>query len=136
MKEESIELEGLHASLDKLVHHREKSKVEGIDLHAFIYFISISNLSDRSVTLRGRKWVLANDDGTKTVVEGEKIVGESPIIPPGETFSYNSYHVTHLSAEAFGSFHGTDEFNNRVHTRMKPFRLDIPGGSEIDPAHS
>jgi hypothetical protein len=84
LKEESIELEGLHASLDKLVHHREKSKVEGIDLHAFIYFISISNLSDRSVTLLGRKWVLANDDGTKTVVEGEKIVGESPIIPPGE----------------------------------------------------
>ena len=122
LKEESIELDGLHASLDKLVHHREKSKVEGIDLHAFIYFASISNLSDRSVTLRGRKWVLANDDGTKTVVEGEKIVGESPIIPPGETFSYNSYHVTHLSAEAYGSFHGTDEFNNRIHTRMKPFR--------------
>ena len=85
-------MEGLHASLDKLVHHREKSKMEGIDLHAFIYFISISNLSDRSITLRGIKWILANDDGTKTVVEGEKIVGESPKIPPGETFSYNSFH--------------------------------------------
>ena len=136
MKEQSIELDGLQASLDKLVHHREKSNVEGIDLHAFIYFISISNLSDRSITLRGRKWVLANDDGTKTVVEGEKIVGESPMIPSGETFSYNSYHVTHLSTEACGSFHGTDEFNNRIHIKMKPFRLDIPGGGEIDPSHS
>ena len=47
--------------------------------------------------------------GSKTVVEGEKIVGESPLIAPGETFSYNSYHVTHLPAEAFGSFHGVDE---------------------------
>ena len=136
MKEESIQLEGLHASLDKLVHHREKSKMEGIDLHAFIYFISIANLSDRSITLRGRKWILANDDGTKTVVECEKIVGESPIIPPGETFSYNSYHVTHLSAEAFGSFHGVDEFQNRIHINMKPFRLNIPGEPSIDPAHS
>ncbi|OUU25401.1 MAG: magnesium transporter [Verrucomicrobia bacterium TMED44] len=136
MNEESIEIEGLHASLDKLVHHREKSKVEGIDLHAFIYFISISNLSVRSVTLLGRKWVLANDDGTKTVVEGEKIVGESPLIPPGETFSYNSYHVTHLPAEAFGSFHGVDEFKNKIHIRMKPFRLNIPGDATIDPAHS
>ena len=133
MKEESIELDGLHASLDKLVHHREKSKVEGIDLHAFIYFISISNLSDRSVKLRGRKWVLANDDGTKTVVEGEKIVGESPIIPPGETFSYNSYHVTHLSAEASGSFHGFDEFNQKIHVRIKPFRLDVPDDIKLDP---
>ena len=103
---------------------------------SFIYFISIANLSDRSVTLLGRKWVLANDDGTKTVVEGEKIVGECPLIPPGETFSYNSYHVTHLSTEAFGSFHGIDEFKNRVHIRMSPFRLDIPGGPSIDPIHS
>ena len=67
------------------------------------------------------------------MVEGEKIVGESPIIPSGETFSYNSYHVTHLSAEAYGSFHGTDEFKNRIHINMKPFRLNIPGGGEIDP---
>ena len=136
MNEDSVELEGLTASLEKLVHHREKPTIKGINLHAFIYFISIHNLSDRKVTLLGRKWILSNVDGTTTVVEGDKIVGETPTIKPGDSFSYNSYHVTHLSAEAFGSFHGTDEFNNRVHTRMKPFRLDIPGGSEIDPAHS
>jgi ApaG protein len=70
------------------------------------------------------------------VVEGEKIVGESPVIPPGENFSYNSYHVTHLSAEAFGSFHGVDEFQNRIHINMKSFRLNIPGEPSIDPAHS
>ena len=52
----------------------------------------------------------------------------NPKIPPGETFSYNSYHVTHLSAAAFGSFMESDEFQNRIHIRMKPFRLDIPGG--------
>mgnify|MGYP007000042762 len=54
MKEGSIELEGLHASLDKLVHHKEKSTVKGINLHAFIYFISVRNLSDRQITLMGR----------------------------------------------------------------------------------
>ena len=59
-------------------------------------------------------------------MEGEKIVGETPVIPPGQTFSYNSYHVTHLSAEAFGSFHGVDEFDNRIHVRMKPFSLNVP----------
>lgn len=126
MSEESKELEGLKATLEKLVHHREKSKVKGLNLHAFIYFISIQNLSDCTVTLQGRKWVLFNDDGTTTVVEGEKIVGETPIIPPGESFSYNSYHVTHLSAQASGSFHGVDEFGRKVHVRLEPFRLKIP----------
>lgn len=136
MNEESTELEGLHASLDKLVHHKEKSTVKGINLHAFIYFITIRNLSDRKVTLLGRKWIIANSDGTTTVVEGDKIVGETPTIGPGESFSYNSYHVTHLSAEASGSFHGLDELNKKVHVKINPFRLDIPDESEVDPSHS
>ena len=131
MSEQSTELEGLHATLDKLVHHRENSKVKGINLHAFIYFVSLINMSDRTVTLHGRKWVLSNLDGTTTVVEGEKIVGETPTIPPGESFSYNSYHVTHLSAKAAGSFHGVDEFGNKIHVRMEPFRLDIPEDSSL-----
>ena len=129
MREQSTELEGLQATLDKLVHHREKSKVKGINLHAFIYFITLYNMSDRTVTLQGRKWVLSNVDGTTTVVEGEKIVGETPTIPSGESFSYNSYHVTHLSAKAAGSFHGVDEFGEKIHVRMEPFRLDIPEDS-------
>lgn len=136
MNDDSIELEGLSASLDKLVHHREKSTIKGINLHAFIYFITIRNLSNRKVTLLGRKWILANCDGTTTVVEGDKIVGETPTIDPGESFSYNSYHVTHLSAEAAGSFHGFDELNKKIHIRIKPFRLDIPDDPKLEPVHS
>jgi ApaG protein len=130
VSENSTELEGLKATLEKLVHHREKSKVKGLNLHAFIYFISIRNLSDRTVTLQGRKWVLSNDDGTTTVVEGEKIVGETPVIAPGESFSYNSYHVTHLSAQASGSFHGVDKYGEKVHVRLDSFRLKIPPNSD------
>ena len=136
MNEDSIELDGLRASLDKLVHHKEKSTIKGAHLHAFIYFITIQNLSDRQVTLLGRKWILTNSDGSTTVVEGDKIVGETPTIEPGKSFSYNSYHVTHLSAEAAGSFHGYDQFDQKVHVRIKPFRLDIPNGSEFPQALS
>ena len=70
--------------------------------------------------------MLSNDDGTTTVVEGEKIVGETPVIPSGESFSYNSYHVTHLAATASGSFHGVDEYAEKIHVRLSPFRLEIP----------
>ena len=52
--------------------------------------------------------------------------------PPGETFSYNSYHVTHLSAEAFGSFHGVDDPKPYSHSN-ETFRLDIPGGAISTP---
>jgi ApaG protein len=131
-QEESKEVKGLQAKLDKLVHHKEKSSIEGVHLHAFIYFITIRNLTESTITLLGRKWILINADGTKTVVEGDKIVGECPVLEPGRSFSYNSYHVTHLSAEARGSFHGIDEFGKKVHVCMDSFRLEIP----LDSSHS
>ena len=136
VQEDSIKMDGLSAQLDKLVHHKEKSTVDGFHLHAFIYFITISNLSDRNVTLLGRKWILVNEDGTQTVVEGDKIVGECPVLEPGSSFSYNSYHVTHLSAEAKGAFHGIDQFGNKIHVRMQPFRLEVPDNPNSLPSPS
>ena len=110
--------------------------MDGVNLHAFIYFITISNLSDREVTLLGRKWILVNEDGTKTVVEGDKIVGECPTLQPGNSFSYNSYHVTHLSAEARGAFHGIDQQGNKIHVSLKPFHLEVPDNPNSHPSPS
>ena len=123
-------------ALDKLVHHEEDEGEADSGSHAFIYFLSIHNMSDRKLTLTGRKWVLENDDGTSTVVEGDKIVGETPFLAPGETFSYNSYHVTHIGAYASGSFHGHDEFENKIRVRIPKFRLDIPDENQPDPSLS
>lgn len=97
--------------------------------HAFVYFITVRNGSDRVVTLLGRKWVIDHADGTRLVVEGDKIVGETPRLAPGEQFSYNSYHVTATDARAQGSFHGADEFGARIHVILPPFNLVIPANN-------
>lgn len=94
--------------------------------HAFVYFITIHNASDRTVRLLGRKWVLENLDGSRLVVEGDGIVGETPRLTPGEEFSYNSYHVTGDDAVAQGSFHGVDEFGAKIHVVLPPFALRVP----------
>ena len=94
--------------------------------HAFVYFITIQNGSDRIVTLLGRKWVIQHADGSQLVIEGEKIVGETPRIPPGEHFSYNSYHVTGVDARAQGCFHGVDEFGKKVHVFLPVFDMIVP----------
>jgi uncharacterized protein affecting Mg2+/Co2+ transport len=54
--------------------------------HAFVYFVTLLNGSDRVVTLLGRKWVIENDDGTRVVLEGDKIVGETPRLAPASGF--------------------------------------------------
>ena len=60
------------------------------------------------------------------VIEGDKIVGETPRLAPGEEFSYNSYHVTGANSTVNGSFHGVDEFGNKIHVLLAPFDLNIP----------
>ena len=122
----SLQLPGLSARLDKLVHHHGGKSLPEDKPHAFVYFVTISNESDRTVTLLGRKWVIHHQDGSQMVIEGDKIVGETPRLGSGEQFSYNSYHVTGIDARAFGSFHGVDEFGNRIHTVLPPFDLVIP----------
>lgn len=125
----SRELPGLTACLDKLCYHHGGASLPADKPHAFVYFVTIRNASDRSVTLLGRKWVVVHADGTRLVIEGDKIVGETPRLPPGEQFSYNSYHVTGLDACAHGSFHGIDELGNKIHVMLPPFEMNIPRSS-------
>ena len=122
----SQELPGLSARLDKLSYHHGGASLPMDKPHAFVYYITISNGSERTVTLLGRKWVIEQSDGTRLVIEGDKIVGETPRLPPGESFSYNSYHVTGCDARAWGSFHGSDEMGNRIHILLPPFDIIVP----------
>lgn len=121
----ALELPGLRVELDKLVYRR------GAELppdrpHAFVYFLTIHNDSARTVTLLGRKWIVEHDDGTRLVIEGDGIVGETPRLVPGAHFSYNSYHLTACDARAHGSFHGVDEHGARIFVRIPLFELVIP----------
>lgn len=128
----SIPLKGLTARLDKLVYHHGGVSLPEDKPHAFVYFITIENASDRVITLLGRKWVIHHNDGTQLVVEGDRIVGETPRLAPGEQFSYNSYHMTGIDALAQGCFHGVDEFGNRIHVALPPFEMHIPRAGEPD----
>ncbi|MEO6875637.1 MAG: ApaG domain [Opitutaceae bacterium] len=122
----SRELPGLTARLDKLHYHNGGATLPVDQPHAFVYFITIKNGSEHTVTLLGRKWVVEHEDGSHLVIEGDKIVGETPRLAPGEEFSYNSYHVTGCNATAQGSFHGVNELGQRVHVILPRFELTIP----------
>jgi ApaG protein len=56
----------------------------------FVYFIGIINHSDDTVQLMRRHWDIFDSTGEKRVVEGEGVVGETPVLEPGEKFDYNS----------------------------------------------
>jgi len=56
----------------------------------FAYKIIIENLSDYSVQLMARHWVIFDSNGSKREVEGEGVVGLQPIIEPGNYHEYVS----------------------------------------------
>ena len=122
----SVPLPGLSARLDKLIYHHGGSSLPPDKPHAFVYFITIHNGSERTVTLLGRKWVIEHADGHRLVIEGDKIVGETPRLAPGEAFSYNSYHVTGENATALGSFHGIADGGEKIHVALPPFTMTVP----------
>lgn len=120
------ELLGLKVNLDQLIYRYGGDHLPADSSHAFIYYLTIHNGSDRTVTLLGRKWVIENADGTRAVVEGDKIVGETPTLIPGAHFTYNSYHIGNSNSQASGSFHGVDAHGARIFVRIPKFDMIIP----------
>jgi ApaG protein len=124
------ELPGLKVILDKLIYHHDPDSLPASRPHGFIYFITIQNLSDRRVTLLGRKWIITRADGNREIVEGDKIVGKTPSLEPGESWSYNSYHVTDQDCRAEGSFQGVDDAGNLIFVRIPSFEMNLPDSGE------
>lgn len=97
--------------------------------YPFVYFVTIMNQSKQVVTIKGRKWILRETSGEMTVVEGQGVVGETPVIQPGGQFSYNSYHVVEKDSEVSGAFFGFDEKGGRVMVKIPSFDLKVPEGA-------
>lgn len=58
--------------------------------HAFTYRIRIENRSENTVQLLRRHWTIYDSNGTVREVEGEGIVGQQPVLEPGEVHEYVS----------------------------------------------
>ena len=56
----------------------------------FVYFITIENKSNYAVQLLSRHWDIFDGNGEKRSVDGEGVIGETPIIEAGEKYEYNS----------------------------------------------
>lgn len=94
--------------------------------YPFVYFITVRNHSDRPITLRGRKWIVSEENGETQVVEGTGITGLTPKLEPGEHFSYNSYHTVATNAEVTGSYLVEDDLGGLYFTPIPRFRLSVP----------
>jgi ApaG protein len=122
-----LEPVGLTVTVDQVIYHPDLKSPPDRP-HSFVYFISIHNDTELPVTIKGRKWVVTNANGEITAVEGDGVVGQFPLIEPGEKFSYNSRHILDTrTGVAEGSYLGVDSLGRRVITRIPRFEMRVNG---------
>ena len=54
------------------------------------YHVTISNGGGETIRLRSRYWRITDGNGVVQEVEGEGVVGEQPLLAPGESYEYTS----------------------------------------------
>jgi ApaG protein len=94
----------------------------------FAYRITIKNESDYTVQLLRRHWYIVDSNGTVREVEGEGVIGEQPILKPGQSHQYVSW--SHLTTE-IGKMHGNYLFmrqsdGSRFNATIPEFHLMAP----------
>ncbi len=56
----------------------------------FLYVITIENKSEHTVKLISRHWDIFDSNSVYSQVDGDGVVGEQPVLEPGEIFEYES----------------------------------------------
>jgi ApaG protein len=93
----------------------------------FLYTITITNEGAETVQLLSRHWIITDATGQVEEVKGPGVIGQQPVLEPGESFTYTSGCPLRTS---FGVMEGTyqmvspaaDEFD----VKIAPFTLSGP----------
>jgi ApaG protein len=86
----------------------------------FLYSIRIVNEGRETVTLLSRYWIITDAVGATKEVRGPGVVGEQPVLEPGESFEYTSGCTL---PTPYGSMRGTYQM---VNDREEHFDVEIP----------
>ena len=94
-------------------------------LYVFSYTVTIANIGQISAQLISRTWNVNDANGHTERVKGLGVVGQQPLIKPGQAFEYTS--GTRLSTPTgtmHGSFFCVAEDGERFETDVPMFVLD------------
>ena len=95
--------------------------------YAFAYTITVTNTGSVAARLLSRHWIITDGDHHVQEVKGQGVVGQQPLLNPGESFEYTS--GTHLTT-AVGTMRGTYQMvaddGRTFDATIPPFTLSVP----------
>ena len=95
--------------------------------YVWAYHVRIENRGSETVQLRNRHWRITDSFGRVQEVRGPGVVGEQPVLKPGEAFEYTS--GTPLNAPSgimVGSYRMESERGEQFDVAIPAFSLDSP----------
>jgi ApaG protein len=100
----------------------------GNSLFMFSYHINIENHNAFPIKLERRKWEIRDSSSHKREVEGEGVVGQQPLILPGENYTYrSSCDFSSDTGQMFGSYQMRNLENQTLFdVPIPPFMLMVP----------
>jgi ApaG protein len=93
----------------------------------FLYTVNITNESDRTVQLVTRHWIIIDATGRQEEVRGPGVVGQQPVIEPGQSFQYTSgCPLTSPYGTMRGRYEMVTADGERFDAEIAPFTLRGP----------
>jgi ApaG protein len=96
--------------------------------YVWAYRVTIENQGRETVQLLSRHWMITNARGELNEVKGPGVVGEQPVLKPGESFQYTSGAPLNTPWGMMGgSYQMESESGERFDIEIPTFSLDGPG---------
>lgn len=93
----------------------------------FAYFVRISNVGGVRAQLVSRTWIITDADGNEQQVTGPGVVGEQPVLDPGETFEYSSFCPLPTAVGSMrGAYRMMTVSGEAFEAEVAPFTLATP----------
>ena len=97
------------------------------DRYVWAYHVRIENRGLETVQLRNRHWQITDSRGQIQEVRGAGVVGEQPVLAPGESFEYTSgTPLPTPSGIMVGSYEMETRGGDSFWVRVPAFSLDSP----------
>lgn len=94
----------------------------------FAYHVRVSNQGTQPARLISREWIITDSDGNVERVEGPGVVGEQPLLQPGESFEYTSFCPLRTSVGSMqGQYIMQMTEGETFRAEIAPFTLAVPG---------
>jgi ApaG protein len=77
--------------VEVLARHSPENSKPLDDQWVFQYTVRITNQGDDTVQLLTRHWIITDGVGEVHEVKGPGVIGEQPVLAPGESFKYSSW---------------------------------------------